>query len=86
MKKSMSSSTKIPTPRKLRTGIRHDAIQPGDYLKYEMPFACEDCSHFHHQEEYCTIGYNASHHRRAYQEKCYELSGKVALCRFLEID
>lgn len=75
-----------PTPKKLRTSIRHDAIHPGDFLKYSLPFACEDCTHFHQSELRCTLGYNAEHHRREYQLKCYDLSGKMALCRFLEID
>lgn len=74
------------TPRRLRTSIRHDAISASDYLLYSFPSACEDCTHFCRSRELCTLGYNSDHHRREYQEKCFELSGKMALCRFLEID
>lgn len=77
---------RIPTPKRLRTSIRHDAVNASDYLTYKMPSACEDCTHFNAREESCTLGYNSEHHRREYQKKCFELSGKMALCRFLEID
>jgi predicted HD phosphohydrolase len=75
-----------PTPKRLRTSIRHDAVHPSDYLRYTIPSACEDCSHFNSEKETCTLDYNSEHHRRDYQKKCYELSGKMAICRFLEID
>lgn len=75
-----------PTPKKLRTSIKHDAIHPGDYNKYSMPIACEDCTHFNRENPGCTLGYESKHHRRERQKSDYELTGKVALCRFLEID
>lgn len=77
---------KPKTPKKLRPSIRHDAISASDYLNYTLPFACEDCSHFAAEKKECTLGYNCEHHLRDYQKKCFELSGKMALCRFLEID
>lgn len=75
-----------PTPKRLRNSIRLDAIHPRDYRIYNLPFACEDCSHFDSGGESCTLGYNSSLHRRAEQERTYRLNGKMALCRFLEID
>lgn len=77
---------KTPTPKRLRTSIRHDAMNPSDYLKYDFRFACEECAHFDSETGNCTLGYNSKWHRREYQKKSYELSGKMALCRFMEID
>jgi hypothetical protein len=74
------------TPKRLRTGIRFDSMNPGDYLKYDFRFACEDCTHFDRENETCTMGYNPQWHRKEFQKKSFELSGKMALCRFLEID
>jgi hypothetical protein len=82
----MPSKTHIPTPRRLRPSIRFDGVNPGDYQKYEFRFSCEDCSHFDSASENCTLGYESKWHRKEFQKKSYELSGKMALCRFLEID
>ncbi len=82
----MPKKTTPPTPKRLRQTIRFDAMNPSDYLKYEFRFACEDCAHFDAVSEKCTLGYNSQWHRKDFQKKSYELSGKMALCRFLEID
>lgn len=74
------------TPKRLGPSIKKDGINPQAYNQYILPWACEDCSHFDHNEERCSLGYNSSHHRRAQQTKDYILSGKIALCRFQEID
>lgn len=78
--------TTIKTPKRPRTSIRRDAIHPQDYLKFDHRFSCEDCSHFRESDASCTIGYGTHWHRRAFQQKEYELTGKIAQCRFLEID
>ena len=74
------------TPKRLRTSIKFDTVNPTDYLKYKFPAACEDCTHFDREKTVCTLGYEVSWHRREFQQKSFELSGKMALCRFLEID
>jgi hypothetical protein len=74
------------TPKRLRTSIRFDPISPSDYLRYQMPSACEDCTHFDSVSEKCTMGYDPQWHRKKFQEQSYFLTGKMALCRFLEID
>lgn len=79
-------SMKNPTPKRLTKSIRSDAIHPRDYLKYETRSSCEDCTHFDADAEKCTIGYNSTPHRRAEQERMYNLSGRIAICRFMEID
>jgi hypothetical protein len=80
------TKSRLKTPKPLRGTIRHDVINPVDYLKYRFPIACEECSHFDSVNTICTLGYNPKWHLNAYQKKSYELSGKVALCRFMEID
>lgn len=77
---------KARTPKRLNRSIKTDAIDASDYMKFETRFACEDCAHFDSAGELCTIGYQPAPHRRAEQERTYNLSGRVALCRFLEID
>jgi hypothetical protein len=72
--------------RKLRPSIKKDVIHPSDYLKYKFMTACEDCTHFNLAEKTCTFGYQAHHHLRETQTKSYFLSGKMAICRFMEID
>lgn len=74
------------TPKPLRTGIKRDGIHPSDYIRYLQPLSCEDCTHFKPSDESCTLGYVTKWHRRAFQKHEYELKGKMALCRFLEID
>ena len=74
------------TPKRLTQSIRRDPIDPKDYAKYTMPWACEDCTHFEHEKIECTIGYKPKWHLRKQQEHDYNLSGRAALCRFQEID
>lgn len=77
---------KNKTPKKIRTSIRRDAMHPGDYLNFQFRFACEDCTHFKASDASCTMGYGTKWHRRDFQTEEYERTGRMALCRFLEID
>jgi hypothetical protein len=63
-----------------------DPIHPSDFLRLNIAFSCEHCSHFDDENRRCTIGYNARNHMREKQLKTYELTGRMALCRALEID
>ena len=63
-----------------------DPIHPHDLLHLGVVFACEDCSHFDPENRRCTIGYNAKNHMREKQLRTYEITGRMAICRFLEID
>ncbi|MBX7232570.1 MAG: hypothetical protein K1X29_10840 [Bdellovibrionales bacterium] len=69
-----------------RRSLILDPIHPTDYLHLNVTFACEQCSHFAPEEKTCTIGYQAHHHLMNNQVKLYERTGRVAFCRFLEID
>ncbi len=74
------------TPKRIQPSIRHDPVNPKDYNKYILPWACEDCTHYDASKEICTMGYYPKWHNKKYQEKTYDLSGTMALCRFQEID
>lgn len=74
------------TPGRIRPTMRKETINPADYVKYETRFSCEECTHFDPENEFCTIGYNPEHHRMAEQKHQYLLSGRIAFCRFHEID
>jgi len=86
--------------KKIRPSIKKEAVHPVAYNKYKLPWACEDCVHYngasatdeehttkeHDIDARCTLGYLKEPHLRKNLEKSYELSGKISLCRFLEID
>ncbi|MGE0762467.1 MAG: hypothetical protein AB7N80_04240 [Bdellovibrionales bacterium] len=63
-----------------------DPVNPRDFAELNMIYACEQCSHFDPEGAQCTIGYEAHLHRRDRQLKLYNLSGRMAFCRFMEID
>lgn len=85
-KKRQNSNNRTPQHNKIRTSIRRDALAPGDYLKYKLPWACEDCVHFMAEKTQCSLGYRVEAHLRENLERMYEISGTMTLCRFLEID
>lgn len=74
------------TPKPLKGSIRRDGINPSDYLRIHHAMACEDCTHFKHSDATCTLGNVTKWHLRAFQEAEYQRTGKVAICRFMEID
>lgn len=78
--------TKKQAFKSSRRSVIFDKIHPADYLGLDIIYACEQCSHFDSEGQRCTIGYEASLHLKAVQDKMYELSGRVAFCRFCEID
>jgi hypothetical protein len=69
-----------------KASIRRDGIPAWAYQSLRLTIACEDCTHFKRSDLSCTIGYLTSHHLKAFQEVEYNRTGKVALCRFMEID
>ena len=83
-------SAQTPPRKKTRVHIKRsvilDPIHPRDYNALKIVHYCEQCSHFAHASQSCTIGYDASKHTQAAQKHNYELYGKVAFCRFMEID
>lgn len=63
-----------------------DPIHPRDYRELTIVHCCEQCSHFAPAEKACTIGYDAANHLAQRQRETYERLGRVAFCRFCEID
>lgn len=72
--------------KRIGSSIKKDAIRAADYNRYKMPYACEDCVHFAMTTVSCTLGFKTEPHLRSQQQKSYEMSGHMALCRFQEID
>jgi len=77
---------KEKTPKFPRSSIKRDYISPQDYNFYQIRFSCEDCSHFSKKSDSCTLGYHSRWHKKSFQQSEYERTGKMALCRFIEID
>lgn len=69
-----------------RKSLIRDPIHPTDWQKLDIIYCCEQCSHFAPDTKTCTIGYEAANHLQEAQLKSYELTGRVAFCRFSEID
>lgn len=74
------------TPKPLRQSIKKDRVHPSDFMSLNIPYACEDCSHFNPELKTCTIGFWTKNHLRQQQLKSYFMSGEMAVCRFMEID
>jgi hypothetical protein len=72
-------------PHRKRRTIKLDGVNPRDFAKYDVRFFCDDCSHYSASTHVCTMGYVPQHTKRA-QLALYDLTGKMAFCRFLEID
>lgn len=68
-----------------RRSIRLDTVHPRDMVNVDVRFFCDDCSHYSFTAKHCTIGFVAQHTREN-QMKIYNLTGKIAFCRFIEID
>lgn len=77
----MSMSVKRP-----RQSIRRDPVHPTDYLQLKLASSCEDCTHYKASNQSCTIGYVTKWHIKEFQDAEYARTGKMAICRFLEID
>ena len=75
-----AKKTNIP-----RRSIRLDSVHPRDMNHVDLRFFCDDCSHYSLTKKHCTIGFRAQHTREG-QMKIYNLTGKIALGRFIEID
>lgn len=79
-------SSKGFTQKRIYASIKKDVVNPADYLKYDIRSACEECSHFSSAQSQCTLGYNVAPHLKARQIQDMGLSGRMAQCRFHEID
>jgi hypothetical protein len=78
----MPRTNTAPTRRSLIL----DPIHPRDYREVTIIHCCEQCSHFAPDSQSCTIGYDAANHVATRQRELFERTGRVAFCRFCEID
>ncbi len=74
------------TPKRINQSIKRDTVSAHDYNAYDHRWSCDECTHFNSAAETCTLGYETSHHRLAEQKRSFEISGKIAFCRFHELD
>ncbi|MEO0335917.1 MAG: hypothetical protein AAF202_05975 [Pseudomonadota bacterium] len=72
--------------RASRRSVIKDKIDPREFQSLNLIYCCEQCSHFDAPNNTCTIGYDSSKHLRKVQLHDYYLSGRMAQCRFGEID
>ncbi len=77
---------KPKSPKRIGSSLKKEAINAHDYIGYNLPYSCEQCSHFKASNESCTFGLPTEAHLERNQKKSYNLGGKIALCRFQEID
>jgi hypothetical protein len=75
-----------PTKPQIKRSVILDPIHPRDLRELNVIYYCEQCCHFAPATQSCTIGYDASIHVKKEQDRKYELCGRVAFCRFCEID
>lgn len=85
-----SQIKKQPVPQERikssKKGVIFDPIDPRLFNSMNIMYCCEQCSHFDETRQFCTIGYDASKHLKSVQLHTYHLSGRMAACRFQEID
>lgn len=77
---------RVKTRPQLKRSIIMDPIHPRDWRTLNIIYCCEQCSHYDKNGRQCTIGYDASLHMKEVQDRAYERMGRIALCRFMEID
>lgn len=75
-----------PKSNKLRMEVKKDPVKAKDFEKLNIMHCCEQCSHFDGDRIVCTIGYNADNHLKQTNLKSFETSGRMAFCRYQEID
>ncbi|MDC0980406.1 hypothetical protein OAQ84_01585 [Bdellovibrionales bacterium] len=75
---------KRPFPR--RKSIKLDRVNPRDFRELNLIYCCEQCSFYEPGVKVCSMGFYCKKHERKAQLESYWRTGKMAFCRFLEID
>jgi hypothetical protein len=73
-------------PTRILPEFNLEPVDPVDFNEVRLAFSCESCSHFDSANARCTLGLSASNHLRQRQLDAYRVGGRMAICRFLEID
>ena len=71
--------------RRPKKSIKLDKVDPQDFMQLNIIYCCEQCGHYSPSTRVCTMGFRPQH-TRAEQLALYDLTGKMAFCRFIEID
>ena len=71
-----------PHPR----SIILDKIHPREFNSLNVIYCCEQCSYFNTVKKTCAMGFRSQIHMREAQLAEYSRSGRMAICRSLEID
>ena len=79
----MKENFKLNTARR---GPIKDPVHPTDFNQLKIMFGCECCSFFDPEHSSCALEMPTKAHTTSTQIKDYNVSGKMAICRFLEID
>lgn len=74
---------RVPTEHK---SIILDGINPRDFRELNIIYCCEQCSYFNTESKKCAMGFRVEKHTKQNQLDLYYRTGKMALCRSLEID
>ena len=69
-----------------RKSVILDRIDPTEFRTLKFTYCCEQCVHFDCEKIDCSLGQSHDLHGKEAQLRTYNLTGKMALCRFLEID
>ena len=66
--------------------IIKDKVKASDYNNLNLIYHCEQCSYFEPDSGKCNLGFANTHHLKVTQDRYFNLGGRMAFCRFLEID
>ena len=70
----------------IKKSIIKEKVKAKHLLGLNFIYSCEDCSFFIPTKKLCNLGYNTKPHLKEQQDLLYHRTGRMALCRFLEID
>ena len=63
-----------------------DPVKASDFLNLNIVYACEQCTYFSEEKKTCAMGFNTALHLKKNQDELYNRTGRLAICRFQEID
>ena len=69
-----------------KRGLILDPVSPADFRRHNLVYACEQCSYYALDEKECMMGYESEKHDHKEQMRLYNLYGKMAFCRYMEVD
>lgn len=72
--------------KKSSRSVIKDPVKAKDFNQLNIIFACEQCSYFQPHNGLCNLGFPNGVHKRKAQMKNYNMSGRLAFCRYSEID